>query len=542
MKAPGLILPANLRLKAKSYHYQHGSILIDAFSCQSGSKCPLCNKKSDRVHSRYERSLADLPISGSTVKVKLLSRKYFCDNTDCPRIIFTERFIQGILPYGRRLTRAIALISKMALELGGNKGANISRFAGVPASPSTIIRILKKLDTEEHFTTSGIIGIDDYAFKKGRSYGTIIVDLQTRQVIDLLPDREAGTLAKWMNEHTEVQVVSRDRYGPYALGAANGAPQALQVADRFHLIKNLGEATNRMFQTKGKILKEVYDQYHNITTLSPETEQTKKTPTVLNTNEQGDLLNPAKVYNFNQVKALQLSGMSCRAIARSLKICRKTITKYMNIDSLYLRKGYSSTNFDSFTSMLLDQNNRGKPYKALYQIIRDVGFTGAYSNFCKRMNGLYEANNINKKGVAPKVAPTRTWSANKLSYLLYLDHDDLNMEDKRIMELLLDKCPEIRQVETLVKQFKNLFKKKEPESLNRWIMEAQGVSPLKNFAKNLLRDYDAVNNAVVTEYSNGQVEGQVNRLKTIKRMMYGRAGFDLLREMVLSKSILDHQN
>ena len=208
MKAPGLILPANLRLKAKSYHYQHGSILIDAFSCQSGSKCPLCSKKSNRIHSRYERSLADLPISGSIVKLKLLSKRYFCDNTACHRMIFTERFIKRILPYGRRLTRARALISKMALELGGNNGANMSRFAGVPVSPSTVIRILKKLDTEQHFTTSRIIGIDDYAFKKGCSYGTIIVDLQTRQVIDLLPDREASTFAKWMKEHAKVQVVS----------------------------------------------------------------------------------------------------------------------------------------------------------------------------------------------------------------------------------------------------------------------------------------------------------------------------------------------
>jgi len=341
MKAPGLILPANLRLKAKSYHYQHGSILIDAFSCQSGSKCPLCSKKSNRVHSRYERSLADLAISGSIVKLKLLFRRYFCDNTACPRIIFTERFIKGILPYGRRLTRARALISKMALELGANKGANISRFAGVPVSPSTAIRILKKLDTEQHFTTSGIIGIDDYAFKKGCSYGTLIVDLPTRQVIDLLPDREASTLAKWMKEHAEVQVVSRDRYETYALGSANGAPQALQVADQFHLIKNLGEATNRMFQNKGTILKEVYDQYHNITALSPKKEQTKNAQIVLSTNEQCDLLNPTKVYKFNQVKALQLRGMSCRAIARSLKICRKTITKYMNMNSLNLRKGYS---------------------------------------------------------------------------------------------------------------------------------------------------------------------------------------------------------
>lgn len=166
------------------------------------------------------------------------------------------------------------LIAKIALELGGNKGANISRYVGVPVSPSTVIRVIKKLEMKEHFTTSGIIGIDDYAFKKGYSYGTIIVDLQTRQVIDLLPDRESGTLEEWLRKHSELKVVSRDRYEPYALGAAKGAPLALQVADRFHLIINLGEVTNRMFQTKAKILKEVFHQYHNLPALAIEDKQT----------------------------------------------------------------------------------------------------------------------------------------------------------------------------------------------------------------------------------------------------------------------------
>ena len=144
----------------------------------------------------------------------------------------------------------------------------------------------------------------------------------------------------------------------------------------------------------------------------------------------------------------------------------------MNMNSLNLRKGYSSTNFDSFAYILMDKTNMGTPYKALYQIIRDAGFTGSYSNFCKRMNGLYGANNIDKKGIAPKTLTIRTWSANKLSFLLYLDQDELNVEDKRIMGLLLGKRPEIRQVEVLVKQFKNLFKNKEAESLKRWIMAA----------------------------------------------------------------------
>lgn len=143
----------------------------------------------------------------------------------------------------------------------------------------------------------------------------------------------------------------------------------------------------------------------------------------------------------------------------------------------------------------------------------------------------------------PSLAPVRAWSPNKLSFLLYMDDEKLSACDKRFMELLYDKCPEVKHIEVFVKQFKNLFKMKEPGSLSQWIADAQMAdSTIKKFAKNLLRDYQAVNNEVITSYSNGQVEGQVNRLKNIKRMMYGRAGFQLLRKMVLCTSILDHQN
>jgi len=185
-----------------------------------------------------------------------MSGKYFCGNCSCPRKIFTERFASEISPHGRRLIRSNNLLCKIALELGGNKGATISRFIGIPVSPSTILRIKKRFDAPEKTLTSGIIGVDDWAFKKGNTYGTILVDQKNNEVIDLLPDRSPDTLAKWLKGHPEVQIVSRDRYGSYALAIQQGAPQAIQVADRFHLIMNLGEATKRTFQSNGKILKE----------------------------------------------------------------------------------------------------------------------------------------------------------------------------------------------------------------------------------------------------------------------------------------------
>lgn len=543
MKVPRFILPSNVKLRSNFCIYQTGSVLIHALTCQLSSRCPLCNKKSNRIHSKYVRALADLPASGNLVRIRLVSRKYFCDNKACSRKIFTERFSKEIQPYGRRLGRSVNLISKMALELGGNKGANISKFAGVPVSSSTIVRIIKKLPAREQLVTSGIIGVDDWAFKKGRTYGTILVDLDSNRVIDLLPDREAGTLSAWIKKHPEIQVVSRDRYGPYALGATEGAPNAIQVADRFHLIKNLGEATSRMFQTKSKALREVFSLYNNTVPDSLAAEQSKMVDSVPDNDQLDARLNPVKVYLFKKVKEMQQQKLSKRAIATALKINKKTVARYMSLDALYIRKGHSTTNFDSFAQILLDECNRNRTFKDLFQTIVKSGFNGKYTSFCERMNNLYASNKISKPNKPPQIVPVRAWSPNKLSFLLYMDNEKLSAGDKRFMELLYDKCPEVKHIEVLVKRFKNLFKMKEPGSLSQWIADAQMAdSTIKNFAKNLLRDYEAVNNAVITSYSNGQVEGQVNRLKNIKRMMYGRAGFQLLRKMVLSKSVLDHQN
>ena len=274
---PQFILSSNVQLNADTIFSEPGVFQIGASVCQPGSTCPICNQTSKRVHSRYSRILLDLPISGNLARVRLKARKFFCDNSECPRKVFTERFDCEIKPYYRRMLRSNDLLTRMALELGGNTGAMISRYVGIPVSPSTVLRIIKKLEIQPKVITSGIIGVDDWAFKKGRTYGTVIVDLVQKEVIDLLPDREADTLAEWLKSHPEVTTVSRDRYGPYALGVKMGAPQARQVADRFHLLMNLGEATKRIFQSKGKELKEAFNLYNNPASIQ-QLNQNKKEP------------------------------------------------------------------------------------------------------------------------------------------------------------------------------------------------------------------------------------------------------------------------
>ncbi len=538
---PHFILPSNLQLKAHTIYSSPGELCINTCAYQKYSVCPICKKKSIRIHSRYFRTLLDLPISGHITKVKLRARKYFCDNIACPRKIFTERFHCEIKPYYRRLMRSNDLLFKMALELGGNKGASISGYVGLPVSPSTILRVIKRVNIQPNSLTSGVIGVDDWAFKKGRTYGTVIVDLKRKEVIDLLPDRESGTLAEWLKKHPEIKTVSRDRYGPYALGIKAGAPQANQVADRFHLLLNLGEATKRIFQSKGKELREIFKLYNDPKSersTSAETEQpAKRVLEIVEPNISTANISVARKYLFDKVKELHGNGITLRQIARITKLARDTVRRYVLMDSLTKRQSRSSTNLDAFINFLLMEENRGKTYRELHETIVEMGFNGKYTQFCHKMNEVYQMQPFTRtKTVTPIVA--KTWSPARLSLMLYMELEQIKgNDDKEFLKLLFDKFPQIKQLEQQVKGFKRLFQSKQDGLLKNWIDEAiKSECGLKNFAKNLIKDYQAVNNAVITSISNGQVEGQVNRIKNIKRKMYGKAGFELLRKMVLAKS------
>jgi len=538
---PPFVLPSNVQLNADTISSEPGTLLIGASVRQTGSICPICSQTSKRVHSRYSRTLLDLPISENLARVRLKARKFFCDNFECPRKVFIERFDCEIKPYYRRMLRSNDLLARMALELGGNTGARISRYVGIPVSPSTVLRLIKKLEIQSKVLTSGIIGVDDWAFKKGRTYGTVIVDLVQKEVIDLLPDREADTLAEWLKQQPEVTTVSRDRYGLYALGVKMDAPQARQVADRFHLLMNLGEATKRIFQFKAKELREAFNLYNNPLNENPQADSIQlldqnnieTSETALYSADIGI----DKQHKFDKVKELHGKGFSIRQIARAVNGSRVTIRKYLNMEQLTKRESRNSTNLDAFINFLTLEDNRYKTYRELYQAKAEMGFNGKYSRFCHKMNHIGTLQPLfSKKATRP--APVKSWSPTRLSLMLYMEPDQLQRtDDSEFLKLLFEKCPKIKQMGQFVKDFKKLFQCKEDGLLKIWIEEARkSECGLKNFAKNLSKDFEAVNNPVITPFSNGQVEGQVNRIKNIKRRMYGRASFQLLQKMVLANS------
>src|SRR3984893_8238863 len=241
--SPFLPLPAGLEIATTDL--RDDLLVVHVVSTKVRSCCPLCFCPAKRCHSQYTRIVADLPCAGFRVQLILHVRRFFCDNANCIRKIFTERLPAFVLPWARLTVRLCEALQSLGLATCGELGARLAERLAIQSSPTTILRRIMMLPT-------GVVervvelGIDDFAFRRGRKFGTILVDMQSHQTIDLLPDRKKESAAAWMSMHPEIKLVSRDRGGDYASAAASGAPQAIQCADRFHALKNLGEALEGM--------------------------------------------------------------------------------------------------------------------------------------------------------------------------------------------------------------------------------------------------------------------------------------------------------
>ncbi len=331
------LCPAPLELQLEDIRFAAPELIVTATARRRVVACPKCGHASTRIHSKYRRTLADLPWHGLRVRLDVSVRRFFCDVPGCQRRIFTERRPKTAKPYARRTVRATSALEAIGLALGGRAGARLAEALGLIGAPAAVLSAALAPTTStrdasgECTPTPRVLGVDDWAWRKGQRYGTILVDLERHRVIDLLPDREPDTLVAWLGAHRRVEFISRDRAGGYADAARRGAPEAIQIADRSHLLRNLTDAAQHALERRHTEVRAIgLDAKKPRPVLlkrgGPVSRRTADMPLA----EQHRLARRARRQAlYDEMIALRSGGASVAAIRRALGLSRKTIMRWL---------------------------------------------------------------------------------------------------------------------------------------------------------------------------------------------------------------------
>jgi transposase len=490
---------------------------------RDGSRCPLCHRLSLRIHSWYRRRLEDLPWEGIPVGIELHTRRFFCDNAACSQRIFTERLSQTAPRYARRTGRLSIALQQITWALGGAAGSRLAQQLGILASGWTLLRQLRCAAAMDCARAPRVLGIDDWAWRKGRRYGTIFCDLENGGVVDLLPDRSAESTARWLRAHPGVEIISRDRASLYAEAAAKAAPQAIQVADRWHLLHNMSDALIEALAPHRRLLTEVaraLAEEARLATTEPPSPQLP--PPGWRLIEQH---REQRMARYETVMTLFRQGLSQREIARRCDLNRITVRRFIRATEFPERSPrYYPSTLDSYREHLKMRWRQGRHNCVqLYRELRSLGFTGRPRTLRDWINKQQKFNAPPQAAIAaPRASPRH------VAWLLLKQPD----QARSYLNELVQRSPTIAQCANLSREFYRIVRQKDPAAWPAW-RTAAAASPFANFANYLQRDENAFLAALQQPWSNGPVEGQVHRLKLIKRSMYGRANFDLLRLRVL---------
>jgi transposase len=428
--------------------------------------------------------------------------------------------------------------------LGGEASARLAASLGMPASPDTLLRRMKSSSSPRPSVVR-VLGVDDWAWKKGQRYGTILCDLEDRRVVDLLPERSTDSFAAWLRDHPEVEVISRDRGEEYTKGATAGAPQAIQVADRWHLLVNLREALMRIVDRHhaqvAKVAAEIANAQQAVqpAAINSEVLPMERLPAKpqARANEQSQNRRARRLERFETVLNLARQGMPVRAIARRLRMSRRTVRLWCRAGAFperASRQSYSRT--DPFVNFLKRRWEEGcQSATQLTKELRELGFSGSYLMVQRRVRPWRNRTAAMDSSVLKKQAGRRP-SSNRVSWWLLKEPADLNPEESTFLDRLWGLCPELKGAAELAREFAGIVRNRWLASWADWLSKTQEplvAREMRSFADGLKQDEAAVKAALALEWSNGQVEGQINRLKLLKRQMFGRAGFELLRSRVL---------
>ncbi|HEY0340479.1 MAG TPA: ISL3 family transposase [Steroidobacteraceae bacterium] len=494
---------------------EENRITINAHPAARDAACPDCAVTSSHVHSRYERRLLDLPSHGRSVQLLVRVRRFRCGNRSCQRRIFGEPLPDSTARRtARRTSRLEAIVHHLGVALGGRPAASLARRLMLPVSKDTLLRVVRRRALPFGADTVRVLGIDDFAWKRGQRYGTLLCDLEQRRIIDLLPDREAGTVEAWLADHPEIIKISRDRGGGYGQAATKAAPQAVQIADRWHLMENASAAFLDAVRRSMRPIRQVLGS-------------TVIDPALLTCAERIQYDGYLRRQESHQtIKRLADTGTPIKEITRRTGRSRKLVRSVL--------RGEDGDVFRCRESMLRPFLGKlGAEWEAgcrngaeLWRRLRATGFKGG-------LRVVTEWATKRRRSERSGRAASRTVPpARLLSRLMTLRRDHLSKADAITVAAIETGVPMLATARDLLERFHGIIRARDTDAFAPWLTDTEG-SLIASFGKGINGDLAAVRAALTEPWSNGQTEGQITKLKLVKRQMYGRAKLDLLRARLI---------
>lgn len=524
-----------------------GVVEIRARARASDATCPGCGTISQRVHAGYERRLSDLAVAGQPMRIVLAVRRFKCVDSGCARATFVEQVADLTTRHGRHTVALRRALEAIGLALAGRAGARLAARLGLRVHRTTLLRLVRALPDPDPGAVTGV-GVDDFALRRGHRYGTVIIDIDSHRPLDVLADRTSDTLAAWLREHPDLQVVCRDRAGAYADAARTGAPQAIQVADRWHLWHNLTEAVAKTVAGERTALRAAPDTDASTElSHSDDTDATPRSSTPAVPLDPGEDVVDAAPEGFAvpegplvvrtrerhaAVIRLRADGYSITHIARELGLNRRTVRRFARADRVEDLLGKAASRgslLDPYKPYLHERFNAGQTdAAALTAEITERGYRGSAKTVRRYLHPFRAA------ALAPPPTPIPP-TVRAVTGWMTCHPDRLDTDDSRELAQILDRSTVLATTRRQVGEFAEMLTGRHGERLDDWMrdIDATGAPPLRSFANGLRSDLDAVTNGLTMPHNSGPVEGTVTRIKTLKRQMYGRANFDLLRKRIL---------
>lgn len=494
--------------------FDNDGTLITVCHASKISACPRCGRISERVRSRYHRRLLDLPVAGRPVRLIVVARRFRCDAVLCGQRIFTERFDKDVLePWARRTARLEQIIYHLGLALGGRPAANFASRLMLPVSNDTLLRAVRRHGSPR-FIPPTVVGIDDWAWRRNQRYGTILCDLERRKTIALLPDREPATAQAWLSDQPQIAIVARDRGGSYALAAAKALPNAVQVADRWHLMEN---ASRAFLDAVRKSMRQVRNAI-GAATINP------KLLTAAERLQYEGYLHREETNTA--IMALAKNGIRIKEIVRRTGYSRGLVRKVLRGQRSDIFRVRESS-LEIYLQWLDEQWAAGQHNGSeLWRRLRQHGFRGSLrvvSEWATRRRKAEKADGSNL---------SRAPSARTVARLMTFGRDGLTKSETVTVAAIEGEVPLLVEARNIIASFQAMIRKKSLADLEPWLERARS-SLVASFANGVIKDQAAVSAAITSPWSNGQTEGQITKLKLVKRQMYGRGKLDLLQARVI---------